>query len=58
MQEEERRDIKFVSTVENLGIWLGIIEVKNRKLGRKGKSIRKASCQKKMEISKLLTALL
>jgi len=44
--------------VENLGIWLGIIEVKNRKLGRKGKSIRKASYQKKMEISKLLAALL
>jgi len=58
MEEEEEGDIKFVSTVEDLGIWLGTVEVKNKKLERKEESIREASCQKRIKVSKLLAALL
>ena len=58
MKKKEEGDIEFVSTVENLGIWLRIVEVKGRELGREGESIRKMSYQKKTEISKLPAALL
>jgi len=58
MEEEGEGNIKFVSTVENSGIWLGIVEVKGRELGREEKLIRKMSHQKKIEDSKLLAALL
>jgi len=44
--------------VEDLDIWLGTVEVKDRGLGKKGESIREVSCQKRTEVSKLLVALL
>jgi len=58
MKEVEGRDIEFVSTVEDLGIWLGIVGVEGKESGKKGRSIKEASCQKRMEVSKLLAALL
>ena len=58
MKEEKGEDIKFVSTVEDLGIWLRIVEVKDRELRKKEESIREMSCQKRTEVSKLPTALL
>jgi len=44
--------------VGDLGIWLGIVEVKGRELERKGELIRKGSCQKRIEVSKLPATLL
>jgi len=44
--------------MEDSGIWLGIVEVKDKELERKGESIREASCQKRIEVSKLPAALL
>ena len=58
MEEEEGGDIEFISTVEDLGIQLGIVEVKSKELGRKEELIREVSYQKRMEVSKLLAALL
>ena len=58
MEEEEGGDIEFVSTVEDPGIWLGIIEVKGRELRREEESIKEVSCQKRTEVSKLPAALL
>jgi len=39
--EERGVDLEFVSTAGDLGIWLKIIEVEDRELGREGESIRK-----------------
>ena len=58
MKEKKGEDIKFVSTVEDLGIWLRIVEVKGRELRKKEESIREMSCQKRTKVSKLPTALL
>ena len=53
-----RGDIKFVSTVEDLGIQLGIVKVKGRELEREEELIRETSYQKRTEVSKLPAALL
>ena len=51
--EERGVDLEFVSTAGDLGIWLKIIEVEDRELGREGESIKEASHQKRMEVSRL-----
>jgi len=53
-----REDIEFASTVEGLGIWLGIVGVEGRELGKEGGLTKEASCQKRIEVSKLLATLL
>ena len=58
IEEKGEGDIEFVSTVEDLDVQLGTVEVKNRELGREGELTREVSCQKRTEVSKLLAALL
>jgi len=43
MKEVEEKNIKFVSTVGDLDIWLGIVGVKDKKLEKKKESIRETN---------------
>ena len=53
----EGENIRFISIVEDLGIQLKIVGVKDKKLGREEK-LNKMSYQKRIEVSKLPATLL
>ena len=43
MKEVGGKDIKFVSTVEDLDIWFGIVGVKDKELEKKKESIKETN---------------
>ena len=53
----EGENIRFISIVEDLGIQLKIVGVKDKKLGRE-EELNKMSYQKRIEVSKLPATLL
>ena len=50
MKKQKGKNIEFASTMGDSGVQLGIVEVEDRELGRKGKLIREASYQRKWRL--------